>query len=159
MYVLFLPVLSIISQKDVHPQHLVRESRARSCHQEKTFLGILCLTQNKNVWYTGSFNHMHACTIFDRRGSRVRRSSSGCGVAQLVLVVRRLAVWQAWVRFSARHPWEVFPLSWPAMHRSWSETSANGDGWMRWNECMYTYYCAAEAIFCCPTENSHHLKS
>jgi hypothetical protein len=31
----------------------------------------------------------------------------GCGVAQLV--VRRLDVWQARVRFLARHPREVFP--------------------------------------------------
>jgi hypothetical protein len=37
---------------------------------------------------------------------RVRRGQSGCGVAQLV--VRRLAVRQAQVRFSARHPKEVF---------------------------------------------------
>ncbi len=44
-----------------------------------------------------------------RRGSfRVRRGSVGCGVAQLV--VRRLAVRQARVRFSARHPMEVLLL-------------------------------------------------
>jgi hypothetical protein len=24
---------------------------------------------------------------------------------------------------------------------------------------MYVYYCAAEAIFCCPTENTHHLEA
>jgi hypothetical protein len=38
----------------------------------------------------------------------VWRSSEGCGVAQLV--VRRLAVMQARVRISARHPMEV-PLA------------------------------------------------
>ncbi len=42
------------------------------------------------------------------RLSRVRRGSEGCGVAQLV--VFRLAVWQARVRFSARHPMEVLLL-------------------------------------------------
>jgi hypothetical protein len=43
MYVLHLPVLSIVSQKDVHPQHLVRESRVRSCHQEKIYILIFCV--------------------------------------------------------------------------------------------------------------------
>ncbi len=44
-----------------------------------------------------------------RRGSvRVRRGSVGCGVARLV--VRRLAVRQARVRFSARHPMKVLLL-------------------------------------------------
>ncbi len=67
----------------------------------------------------------------------------GCGVAQRVrrssvrmrsnsVVVRRLAVRQARIWFSARHHREVFPifpLSWPAMRR-WRGTSANCDGWM-----------------------------
>jgi hypothetical protein len=26
-------------------------------------------------------------------------------------------------------------------------------------EAFYDYYCAAEAIFCCPTENNHHLEA
>ncbi len=54
--------------------------------------------------------------------ARVRRSSVGCGVAQLVcvvaqlgcgvaqLMVRRLAARQARVQFSARHPREIFPI-------------------------------------------------
>ncbi len=39
--------------------------------------------------------------------SRTNNRAVGCGVAQLV--VRRLAEGQARVRFSARHPREVFP--------------------------------------------------
>jgi hypothetical protein len=61
--------------------------------------------------------------------SRVRRSSVGCGVAQLI--VRRLAVRQFRVRFSARHPKEVLLLS-EKGQRSDEDTrrrpSANGSG-------------------------------
>ncbi len=57
-----------------------------------------------------------------------RVAQLGCGVAHWL--VRRLALRQAIVRFSARHPrGRFFPLSWPAMNRS-RGTAANGDGWM-----------------------------
>jgi hypothetical protein len=53
---------------------------------------------------------------------RVKRSSVGCGVAQLVM--HRLAVRQARVRFSARRPRMVFPTELTSdeeMERSLSE--------------------------------------
>ncbi len=55
------------------------------------------------------------------------RGSAGCGVAQLV--VRRLAVRQARVRFSARHPMEVLLLlSEEGDEDTRREASANGEG-------------------------------
>jgi hypothetical protein len=50
-----------------------------------------------------SFQFYKGCGV----AKRVRRSSAGCGVGQLVL--RRLAVRQARVRFSVRHHREGFP--------------------------------------------------
>ncbi len=65
--------------------------------------------------------------------SRVRRGSAGYGVAQkgvaAQLKVRRLAVRQARVRFSARQPMEVLLLlSEAAMRIQEKQASANGEG-------------------------------
>ncbi len=66
-----------------------------------------------------------------RRGSvLVRHGSVCCGVAQLV--VRRLAVRQTRVRFSARHHREVFPTE----HTS-DEGMERGLGEWRWINVLY----------------------
>ncbi len=57
---------------------------------------------------------------------RVRRSSLGCGAAYLV--VRRLAVRQARVRFSARHPMEVSLAERRSDKDTRRQAPANGEG-------------------------------
>jgi hypothetical protein len=71
--------------------------------------------------------HIYSSMRVRRRSVRVRRSSVGCGVAQLV--VRPLIVWQARVRFSARHPREVFPTE----LTSDEEMERNLGEWQRMN--------------------------
>jgi hypothetical protein len=58
--------------------------------------------------------------------SRMRHGSVGCGMAQLV--VRRLAVRQARVRISARHPMEAPLAERRRDEDSRSRASANGEG-------------------------------
>ncbi len=50
----------------------------------------------------------------------------GCGVAQLVM--RRLAVWQARVRFSDWHPIEASLADWRSVEDTKIQASANDEG-------------------------------
>jgi hypothetical protein len=58
-------------------------------------------------------------------GCGVRRCSTGCGVSQLV--VRRLAVRQARVRFSSRHPMEASLAERSSDKNTRWRPSANGE--------------------------------
>ena len=72
---------------------------------------------------TAEFNWLTLLAIRVQRGSvRVQRGSLGCSVAQLV--ARLLAVRQARVRISARHPMEVPPNE-PTAVKIWRRASAN----------------------------------
>ncbi len=56
----------------------------------------------------------------------VQRSSAGCGVDQLI--VRRLALRQARVRFSSRHPMEASLAERSSDENTRWRPSANGEG-------------------------------
>ncbi len=66
------------------------------------------------IWGAALLNGVQRSSWVAALLSGVQRSSAGCGVVQLV--VRRLALRQARVRFSSRHPiWRLLLLSRTAM--------------------------------------------
>ncbi len=71
---------------------------------------------------------MLPCSLSKSQTIFMCTSIRGCDVAQMVM--RRLAVRQARVRFPARarHPREVFPTELTSDEERWRGTSAGGDG-------------------------------